>query len=64
MHGTQDLLGHLDRIGFVGGYRVAILVGNRSHNSTRHFKLVGGVSQRLVLARIHLIEDGCCNPPL
>jgi hypothetical protein len=52
MYAAKGLLDHLDGIGFGGGYRFAILVGNCSNSSTGSFELVGGVSQRLVLIRI------------
>jgi hypothetical protein len=47
---AKSLLDHVDCIGFAGGYCFAVLVGNCGDHSTRRSELVGGVSQRLVLA--------------
>ena len=49
MDAAKSLLDHLDCIGFAGGYRAAILVGNCGDRSAGRSELVGGVSQRLVL---------------
>jgi hypothetical protein len=49
MHAAKGLLDDVDGIGFGGGHRFAILVGNRGHNPTGCFELVDSVSQRLVL---------------
>ena len=46
---AKGLLDHVDRIGFGGGYRFAVLVGNRGDHSAGCSELVGGVSKRLVL---------------
>ena len=50
MYATKDLLDHVVSIGFDRGSCVAILVGNGSLYSAGRFKLVGCISQRLVLA--------------
>ena len=52
MDAAKGLLDHVDCIGIGGGYRFAILVGNCGYHSIGGSELVGGVSQRLVLARI------------
>jgi hypothetical protein len=44
MNGTEDLLGHLDCVGFGGGYRFAILVGNGGNDSSWYLELVDCVS--------------------
>ena len=60
MDAAKGLLDHVDCVRFGGGYRFAILVGNRSNNSAWRFELVDSVPQRLVLVRIHRVEDN--NP--
>jgi hypothetical protein len=60
MDAAKGLLDHVDGFGFGGGYRLAILVGNRCNHSAGRFELVDSVSQRLVLARTHPVEDN--NP--
>ncbi|MCU1343023.1 MAG: hypothetical protein JWN92_2446 [Candidatus Acidoferrum typicum] len=50
IYAKEDLLDHVVSIGFDRRSRVAILVGNGSVYSAGCFKLVGCVSQRLVLA--------------
>ena len=49
MDAAKGLLDHVDSFGFTGGYRFAVLVGNRGDHPTRRSELVGGVPQRLVL---------------
>jgi hypothetical protein len=49
MDAAKGFLDHVDFIGFGGGYRFAVLVGNRGDHSAGRSELVGGVSQRLVL---------------
>jgi len=46
---AKGLLDHVDCIGFAGGYRFAVLVGNCGDHPSGRIELVGGVSQRLVL---------------
>src|SRR5258708_29185227 len=46
---AKGLLDHVDCIGFAGGYRFAVLVGNGGDRSAGRSELVGGVPQRLVL---------------
>jgi hypothetical protein len=46
---AKGLLDHVDCIGFAGGYRFAVLVGNCRDRSAGRSELVGGVPQRLVL---------------
>jgi len=49
MDAAKGLLDHVDCIGFAGGYRFAVLVGNCGNHSTGRSELVGGISKRLVL---------------
>jgi hypothetical protein len=60
MDAAKGLLDHVDCVGVGGGYRLAFLVGNRSHNPIGRFELVDSVPQRLVLVCIHRVEDN--NP--
>jgi hypothetical protein len=53
MDAAKGLLDHVDGIGFGGGYRFAILVGNGGNHSAGCSELVGGVSERMVLAQVH-----------
>jgi len=54
MNATKGLLDDVDGVGFGGGYRLAILVGNGSDNPTGRFELVDSVPQRMVL--VHLMK--------
>ena len=50
---TKNLLDHVDRLGIGSGSRPAFLVGAGGIDSAGGLKLVGGVSQRLVLIANH-----------
>jgi hypothetical protein len=58
MDAAKGLLDHVDGIGFASGYRFAVLVGSRGNHPARRVELVGGISERLVLARIQAKGDG------
>ena len=52
--GTKDILGHILDSRTGGRFRITDLVGAGRDHPDRRRKLVGGVSQRMVLAAGHL----------
>lgn len=49
IHGEKDILGGVCGSGARGGFSAAILVGLRGNHSDSVCRMVGGLSQRLVL---------------